>query len=119
MHAEIKGIFNEKILINDIEIPVVFREYKGSSTNYVVYYSLGAKPYFCAEDEIQNLVYTYEFNVYSKGNYIDILNKVKKIMKDNDYQWCGDGEDLYETDTKYHHIVVTFEKIGGKEIWQE
>ena len=42
---------------------------------------------------------------------MNLLDELKKILKSHNYDWLGDEGDLYETDTKYHHFVVTFEKL--------
>ena len=55
------------------------------------------------------------FDIYTKGNYLNILKAVKKKLKDNEWSWISDSADMYETDTKYYHKTATFEKEQYKE----
>lgn len=111
MNEDIEEIFNGKLTIDKIDIPISFMEYTGNSTDYIVYYNDGDIPVYSAEDEPIYSNNELEFNIYTKGNYLKIIKELKKIMKENDYDWTGDSEDLYESDTKYHHKVVSFQKI--------
>lgn len=111
MSEEIELIFQGKMTIDNKDIPVSFMEYSGDSEDYIVYYNDGNTPYFNSDDEVSYSKNELEFNIYTKGNYMNIVNKLKEIMKDNNYDWLGDDGDLYEPDTKYHHFVVTFEKL--------
>ena len=111
MNEDIESIFHGKIVVDDKEIPVQFMEYTGKNQDYIVYYNDGNVPIFSSEDEVEYSKNSIEFNIFTKGNYLKIVAELKKIMKKNDYDWVGDDGDMYETDTKYHHFVVTFEKI--------
>lgn len=111
MNEEIEKIFQGKITINEKDIPVSFMEYVGDSEDYVVYYNDGNTPCYYSDDDVVYSNNELEFNVYTKGNYLKIVEKIKEIMKKNGYNWLGDNGDLYETDTKYHHFVITFDKL--------
>lgn len=114
MNKDIEEIFHGKITIDEKDIPIAFRKYSGSEETYVVWYNDGNVPVFSADDKIIYSVNSVEFNIYSKRNYLDIVDKLKDILEENDYLWTGDSEDLYEEDTKYHHFVMTFEKLRRK-----
>lgn len=111
MNEDIESIFNGIICVNNKDVPIEFREYTGDSEDYIVYYNDGDVPAFSCDDEIVYSENSVEFNVYTKGNYLNIVKELKKILKEHDYIWTGDDGDLYETDTKYHHFVVSFKKI--------
>ena len=111
MTEDIESIFQGKIKVGNKEIPIQFMEYEGKNDDYIVYYNDGNIPFFSNEDKVEYSKNSIEFNIYTKGNYLDIVVELKKIMKENDYDWIGDDGDLYEADTKYHHFVVTFEKL--------
>lgn len=111
MNEEIEKIFQGKITIDEKDIPVSFMEYVGDSEDYVVYYNDGNTPCYYSDDDVLYSNNELEFNVYTKGNYLKIVEKIKEIMKENGYNWLGDNGDFYETDTKYHHFVITFDKL--------
>ena len=47
---------------------------------------------------------------YKKGNYFNIVEAVKGIMKDNGFIWqpSRTSEDMYEDDTGYFHKTLCF-----------
>lgn len=111
MNEDIEKIFQGKLTIDEKEIPISFAKYIGSSEDYIVYFNGDNIPFFSSDDETEYSKAEIEFNIYTKGNYLKIVKQLKKIMKENDYAWIGDAGDLYEEDTKYHHMAVSFEKI--------
>jgi len=112
MNKDIERIFERKIEIQNIIIPVEYANYDGNSEEYVVYFNTGSEPKYSEDDEITYSENSVEFHIYSKGNYLKIVDIIKKKLKENDYIWDGDSDDLYETDTKYHHFVSSFKKIN-------
>jgi hypothetical protein len=111
MNEEIEEIFQGKITVDKKDIPISFMKYTGNSIDYIVYYNDGDTPCYSEDDEVVYSKNELEFNIYTKGNYLNIVKELKKILKGHNYDWLGDEGDLYETDTKYHHFVVTFEKL--------
>ncbi len=111
MNEDIEKIFKGSLKISNKSIPVAFMDYSGKSEDFIVYYNDGNTPFFSSENDVEYSKNSVVFNVYTKGNYLPIVSKIKEIMKQNDYDWMGDDGDLYEPDTKYHHFVVTFEKL--------
>jgi hypothetical protein len=111
MNEDIESIFQGKIVVDEKEIPISFMEYIGSDEDYIVYYNTSSEPIFNCDDENEYSRNSIEFNVYTKGNYLNIVKEIKRILKNNNYDWTGDDGDLYETDTKYHHFVMSFEKL--------
>ena len=109
MNKELKTIF-ENFKVNDKSIPVEHMRYKGKSTVFVTWTLLPEKPSFVADDEILYSVVQVDIDVFSKGNYLDIIDEVKKLMKNNKWMWVEDSEEMYEDDTELYHRTITFEK---------
>ena len=82
-----------------------------------VYFSNGETPVFYGDDKVLASVNTYDFNIYTKGNYLNILNELKKILSDNGWNWVEDGEDIYEDDTHFFHKVTTWSKERNDFKW--
>ena len=57
----------------------------------------------------------YDFDIYSKGDYTNIVKSVKKLLKDNDftYQPMRSSGDMYETETGYYHRTLCFATLKG------
>lgn len=109
MNEEIKTIFND-FKVNDVSIPVEHLRYIGLEKTYVIWTIIGETPALSCNDEDLYSVVQVDFDVYSEGNYLDIIKEVKKIMKENGWLWVEDSSEMYEEDTKLYHKTITFEK---------
>ena len=109
MNSTIETIFSN-FKVNGVEIPVSFMRYKGNSTTFITYQELQIDTPFYADNELQNYVDYYDFDIYSKGNYLEIIESVKDLLKTNGFIWQPSmtSEDLYEDDTGYYHKTLCF-----------
>ena len=91
-------------------IPVSFLMYKGHGEPYVTYQQVDADNSLSGDDDLIGYVDYYDFDVYSKGNYMQIVESVKQILKENGFVWqpSRSGGDMYETDTGYYHKTLNF-----------
>ena len=112
MNDLIQSIFTD-FEVDNVSIPVKFLKYKGKSTTYVTYMETDIDNSFSGDNEILGYVSYYDFDIYSKGNYLAIIESVKEILKANDwiYQPSMTSQDLYEDDTGYYHKTICFAKI--------
>lgn len=96
--------------VDGITIPVAFLRYTGKHTTYVTYQQTNSNDPFSGDDELQNYVDFYDFDIYSKGNYFPIIEAIKTILKDNGFRWQPDRSsgDMYEDDTGYYHKTLSF-----------
>ena len=109
MNEEIKSIFDE-FKVNEVSIPVAHLRYKGKSKTFITWTLLNERPVLSANDEDLYSVVEVDVDVFSDGNYLDIIKEVKKIMKNNNWLWVGDSSEMYEEDTELYHKTITFEK---------
>ena len=112
MNRELQTIF-EGFTVGGKVIPVAFIRYTGKETTYITYQEIQDDNSYSADDELQAYVTYYDFDIYSKGNYLNIIESVKEILKANDwrYQPSMTSQDLYEDDTGYYHKTLCFAKI--------
>lgn len=110
MNEEIKLILGEKLIIGDREIPVAHLRYKGTSKTFVTWTMLDENPALSANDEDLCSICSVDVDVFSDGNYLDIVKEIKKLMKNNDWIWTGDSPEMYEEDTGLYHKTISFEK---------
>lgn len=96
--------------INGETIPVAFVYYDGHEQPYVTYQQTDADSSFSGDDYILGYIDYYDFDVYSKTDYTDIVNKVKQILTENGFvfQPSRTSGDLYEPDTGYFHKSLCF-----------
>lgn len=110
MNEEIKLILGESITVKGEEIPVAHLRYQGNSKKYVTWTITGEEPALSANDEVLCSICSLDVDIFSEGNYLDIIKAIKQIMKNNDWVWVGDSTEMYEEDTKLYHKTCSFEK---------
>ena len=112
MNNEIQTLFNAFKVDGNL-IPVSFLRYTGKATTYITYQEIQDDTSFSADDELQAYVSYYDFDIYSKSNYLNILESVKEILEANNWRWQPSmtSQDLYEDDTGYYHKTLCFAKI--------
>ena len=106
MNVELKKIFGEKVG----DVPVAHLRYKGNSRRFVTWTITGEAPAFSANDEDLCSICSLDVDIFSESNYLDIKKKIKQLMKNNDWVWVEDSEEMYEEDTGLYHQVCSFEK---------
>ena len=109
MNQLIQTIFTD-FYVDGVSIPVKFLRYNGKSTTYVTYMETDIDNSYAGDNEILGYVSYYDFDIYSKGNYFNIVEAVKKLMKDNGFIWqpSRTSQDMYEDDTGYYHKTLCF-----------
>jgi hypothetical protein len=109
MEQEIKSIFNN-FKVNDKSIPVEHLRYTGKSKTFITWTITSERPSLGAYDEDLYSVVEVDIDVFSDGNYLDIVKEVKKTMKSNEWVWGEDSSEMYEEETELYHKTITFEK---------
>ena len=106
--------FNSEIesTLSSLGVPVSFMFYEGNATTYVTYMQLDKDNALAYEDEVRGCVQYYDFDVYSKGNYLTVVSNLINLMVEAGwtYQPSRDSPDMYERDTKYYHKTICFAK---------
>jgi hypothetical protein len=110
-NAEIETIFTG-FTVDGESIDLAYLFYAGHADKYIVYSQVDTKNSYSGDDEILGVVPIYDFDIYSKGNYIAIANAVKELLKNNNWTWQPnrDSPDLYDVDTGYYHKTICFAK---------
>lgn len=108
MNKKIKAIFKD-FKVDGVKIPVEFLKYDGAEETYITFTGLGEEPATHSDDECDYSTTQFDFDIYTKGNYLNILKAVKRKLKDNNFTWVEDSPDMYENDTGYYHKTTTFE----------
>ena len=55
-------------------------------------------------------VVSVDIDIFSDKNYLNIVEKIKELMRTNEWVWSGDSPELFEEDTGLYHKTCTFEK---------
>lgn len=109
MNRVIQNIFKD-FNVNGVDIPVSFLRYNGNSETYITYMESDKDNSFSGDDNIVGYVVYYDFDIYSKSNYLEIMEQLKELLKANGWTWqpSRDSSDLYEDDTGYFHKTLCF-----------
>ncbi len=109
MNAELEVLFNN-FTVNGVSIPVALLYYDGHGEPYVVYREYDKDNSYGSDDEISGYVTYYDFDVYSKSNFIPIVEAIKSTLKQAGWTWQPrrDSPDMYEADTGYYHKTICF-----------
>lgn len=110
MNEELKTIFGDGIVVGTETVPAAHLKYTGDTKTYVVWTITGETPSLVGDDEAICETVSVDVDVYSDGNYIKIVDAVKKLMKNNCYIWVEDSVEMYEDDTELYHKTISFEK---------
>jgi hypothetical protein len=109
MNELIETIFAD-FAVNGQSIPVKFLMYEGHGEPYVIYMQQDSDKSLSADDELIGYVDYYDFDIYSKGNYFPIIEKVIELLQQNDFKWqpSRSSQDMYDSDTGYYHKTLNF-----------
>ena len=110
MNEELKLILGEYLVVGENQIPVAHMRYKGKSKSFVTWTITGEAPALSANDEDLCSICSVDVDIFSDGNYLDIEKQIKQKMKNNDWIWVEDSEEMYEEDTGFYHKTISFEK---------
>lgn len=95
--------------VDGVEIPVKWLKYKGDLKKYVVFSDLGKTPAHHTDDDCEYSTIQYDFDIYSDGNYKNILKEIKRRLKANGFTWVEDSPEMYEEEAGLYHVTTTFE----------
>lgn len=96
--------------VDDVAIPVKFVYYNGHDDAYIVYHQQDANNSLTGDNELIGYVAYYDFDVYSKGNYEEIVESMMSILEENGFVWqpSRSSMDLFEPDTGYYYRTFNF-----------
>lgn len=108
-HELIKRITSD-FSVQGNSIPVKYLYYHGSGEPYIVWMQETMDGSISGDDELLGVVEYYDFDVYSRGNYLEIQEKLIDLLKGYGftYQPARSSADQYETDTRYYHKTLSF-----------
>lgn len=102
---------NQEILtaLKDIGVPVRFQNHTGNADSYITFFTYLDKPEQHADDRELTTGYYVQVDVWSKGDYTDLVKTVHERMLTAGFSKLN-FYDLYEDDVKLYHKVMRFFK---------
>lgn len=109
MNELIMSIFNG-FTVDGVSIPVKYLYYLGHGEPYIVWMQEDADNSLTGDDTLLGYADYYDFDIYSKGNFLKIIEAVKELLTANNFVWqvSKSSADMFETDTGYYHKTLNF-----------
>ena len=95
-----------KAELEKLGVPVERLKYGGKAACFIVYQLVVGRDTFFSDDEEGAQEFTYQVHVYSKTDYIDILQRLKTALKAAGFYAITIDAETYEQDTGYYHVPV-------------
>ena len=112
MNRLIELIF-QNFTVDGESIPVIYMHYMGHGEPYVIYMDVYADNVLRADDKLIGYADYYDFDVYAKGNFTNIIEQVRTLLEEHGFVWRPErsSRDMYEPDTGYYHKTLNFSFI--------
>jgi hypothetical protein len=109
LNSMIEEIFQD-FVVDGVSIPVSYLVYEGHNDTYITYLSYDKDNSYSSDDNISGYAVYYDFDIYSKSNYCEIIKEIKQKMADAGwtYQPRRESPDQYEKDTRLYHKTLCF-----------
>lgn len=102
LNTEIESILGE------LKVPYGFGVYRGDADTYITYTQTYKENPLYGDDEILGVIQVYDFDIYSKGNYLGVANDLIAAFTAAGWTYAPtrDSADMYEADTKFFHKTI-------------
>lgn len=97
--------------LSPLPVPVEYMDYSGLSTTYITFFFYNEQGALFADDEEIETAYGLQVDVWSKGDYTDVVNQTKSLLKKAGFK-RNYAIDLFEEDTKIYHKSLRFNYVN-------
>lgn len=81
-------------------------KYEGNPKQYITFQMVTVSDKAFADDDNECVEHYYRIDLYSKGNYMTMLNTIKAALKSAGWYEVVINNEIYEQDTGYCHVPV-------------
>lgn len=96
-----------KTILAPTNIPSSLLTYTGTATTYITFFEYNQRGSLYLEDDEATTTHSIQVDVWSKGNYLTLVDQVKSLMKQAGFTRNSEAE-FFEEDTKIFHKVLRF-----------
>lgn len=93
-------------VLNALGVPVERLSHKGGEDTFITYQILNGNEEAFADDEGHAEEWTYRIDVYSRGDYTELLRNLRAHLRATGFYNIVTGPEMYEDDTGYYHMPV-------------
>jgi hypothetical protein len=88
--------------------PTLFQTYSGSVFPHITFFEFNQQSALNADDEEDMTAHSIQVDIWSKGDYVDLVKQVKNRLKAIGFGRRTFETEFYENDTKIYHKVLRF-----------
>jgi len=100
--------------LKPLNVPVSFASYNQTADTYIVFLEYNQKSWLIADDEEKQTEHLFQVDVFSKGNYLDLVKEMKKLLKEIGFRRTFETE-TYEDEMKRFRKILRFAYISEEE----
>jgi len=93
--------------LKPLNVPVSFANYNQSANTYVVFLEYNQVSGLDADDEELRTSHSYQVDVFSKGNYDNLVKQLKVLLKKAGFRRIYESE-TYEDEMKMFRKILRF-----------
>jgi len=97
--------------LRPIGVPVSFANYNQTADTYIVFLEYNQTSAYNADNQEQYTKHFFQVDVFSSGDYINLVKDVKRRMKQAGFGRMFESE-TYDTDMKKYRKILRFSYIS-------
>lgn len=93
--------------LEPLGVPVELHSYDGDAPTYITYFEYNQRSALNGDDEELQTSYSYQVDVWSKGDYTELVNQVKDLLKEAGFTRASEHGNYNEI-TKIYQKAISF-----------
>lgn len=93
--------------LKTLDVPVAFANYNQTADTYIVFIEYNQAPRLNADDQEVITKHFFQVDIFSKGNYLQLVEDVKERMKQAGFSRMFESE-TYEEEMKMFRKILRF-----------
>ncbi len=95
-----------KTTLEGLGVPCERLKYSGTADTFIVFQLVLGQEVDYSDDDTSKTEYVYQIHIYSKNDYIPLLKKAKKALKEAGFFDVTINPEIYEAETGFYHIPL-------------
>ena len=95
-----------KRTLEGLGVPCERLKFSGTADTFIVFQLVLGQEIDFSDDGTNAMEYIYQIHLYSKGDYIPLLQKAKKALKEAGFFNVTINPEIFESETGFYHIPL-------------
>lgn len=101
--------------LRPLGVPVSFMNYNNTASTYIVFLEYHQASFFNGDDTEQYTKHFYQVDIFSSGNYLQLVKDVKKAMKEAGFGRMFESE-TYDDEMRKFRKILRFSYVSKSEV---